>query len=263
MRKILGIIAILAMSIGVTSCNSSIDEDLTTVPEMVTVSLGYSVDDNTTRANANSLYSQLYEKVLSGDLVAESYKLKFTEKTTGETFNLLGEWDASTQVSIKAGSYRVTGTSTAYGEGIQDRCSIKFDTDVVVSSRTSKLTLRAEYDSFLFIFDKNVVKDAYISYLTSSSNLIERHFFEFNGFLYGFSSKLYNPQNDSYQYLTINYNNDKNVQMTSSKLNVKNGEYYVFDEYPASNSGSSGSSTLNYIWQTPSFTIDKMSYGKL
>lgn len=252
MKKYLVIFASLMMLAVVSSCSNYEYEEPT---QVVTLSLDCSLDG--TRANSNNLYNQLYNKILSKELIADSYVLKFTNKTTGESFDVRGNWNSTDAVSINTGTYKVTGSCSAYGAGIQDKCSIKFDTEATVTATSSKLVLKADYDCFLLIFDKKVVSNAYILYAIDKSNVIERHFFEYDNILYGFSKSLYNAENASNQYLYINYKDDEAKQISTKNLNVKNGEYYIFDEYPA------GVSILNLNWQTPTFTIDKMVYGKL
>lgn len=248
MKKYLAIFASLFM----LACSNYEYEEM---PQTVTLSLNYSID--ATRANGSDLYNQLYSKILSKELIADSYVLKFTNKTTGESFDVRGNWNSTDAVSINTGTYKVTGSCSAYGAGIQDKCSIKFDTEATVTATSSKLVLKADYDCFLLIFDKKVVSNAYILYAIDKSNVVERHFFEYDNILYGFSKSLYNAENASNQYLYMDYTDNEAKQIATKNLNVKNGEYYIFDEYPA------GISTLNLNLKYPNFTIDKMVYGKL
>lgn len=251
MKKYLAIFASLIM-LAMSSCSNYEYEEPT---QVVTLSIDCSIEG--TRANGSDLYTQLHNKILSKELVADSYILKFVNKNTGESFDVRGSWNSTDAVSIKTGIYKVTGTSTAYGAGIQDKCSIKFDTEAEVTATSSKLTLKALYDCFLLIFDKSIVSDAHILYGIDKSNMTERHFFECGNILYGFSRSLYNEENISPQYLYINYKDDNAVQYESNKLNTKIGEYYIFNDY------SMTTSTLNLNWQSISFSISKMSSGKL
>lgn len=247
MKKILSIIL---MSVLLTACNS--EEDFLVSEEMVTVSLDCSIDAKSTRAG-ETLYAQLYDKILSKELIADTYELTFTEKSTGEKNTLYGNWNDNTQFSIKTGNYVVTGYSTAEGLRLQDKCSLVFNTEVSINSSTKRISLKGNYDCFLLIFDKRTVKSATITY-TSGSNLIEKHFFELDGIYYAFSNKLYSDTNIQYQKLSVEYTNGKIEEFQTSKLNTKKGEYYIFD-----NSASSellGNSTFN-------FTLDQMKRGQL
>ena len=179
----------------------------------------------------------------------------FTNKETGEKSTLYGNWSDNTQFEIKTGNYTVQGGSTAEGVGIQDKCSISFNTEVSVTSNTNRLILKADYDCFLIIFDKRTVKDASITYLFSS-NLIERHFFEYGGMLYGFSGNLYNDKIAQYQKLRIEYTDGSIEERQSSKLNTKKGEYYIIEGTRSSSSELLGNSTIN-------FTIGQMRRGQL
>ena len=254
MKKIFSLFAIFAL----LSCDNSHDEYLTSHDEMVTVSLNYSVGQPT-RASENPLYTQLYNKILSKELIADSYSMTFTEKTTGMSFNVDGEWSTGTYLTVKSGTYRVTGASVIHDDniGIQDKCSIKFDTEITITSTSSNIIIQAEYDCFLLIFDKRSVADAFITYVNNNASLQEKHFFELpNSYIYyGFSSHLFNPSYSTSQRLTIIYNDDT-VEMQSNTLNVHNGEYYIFDDSTAPTDIIDNRQSLN-------FSIGKMTCGKL
>lgn len=255
MKKFLSIFASLLML--ASSCGNSVEE-FEEIPQMVTLKLDCSFENAATRANNNDLYLQFHQKILSRQLVANQYTLTFTNKETGETFRVDGKFNSNELVSIKVGSYKITGSANASGECIQDKCSIKFDTEAVVTANTSKLVLKADYNCFLLIFDKNVVSDAYVTYVNVWSSLEEKHFFELDNVYYGFSYKLYNENsNVGSQRLTVKYNNNQTEEFTSSNLNTRYGEYYIFDNYVTPTNPSS----LN--WQSVDFTIDKMTCGRL
>lgn len=242
-------LSIIAVTTILTSCSN---EEAFPVPEMVTITLDCSLDAKSTRAG-ESLYTQLYNKLSSKELIADSYQLIFTNKSTNEKFTLHGNWNDNTQFEIKAGTYNVTGYSTAEGLRIQDKCSLVFNTEVPISSNTSRISLKADYDCFLLIFDKKTVKNATITYI-SSSNLVEKHFFELDGMYYAFSNKLYSDTNTQYQKLTVEYTNGRLEEFQTNKLNTKKGEYYIFDS--SASSELLGNSTMN-------FTLDQMKRGQL
>ena len=255
MKKIFYFLIILCINI-IISCN--VDRNLSSDSQTVTLKLNYVIDDIITRTNNNELYLQIYNKIISRELIAPEYTLKFTNKETGETFNLSGKLNSNELISIKTGSYKITGSANATGEGLQDKCSIKFDTEATITTNSSILTLKADYNCFLLIFDKSIINDAYITYLNVGSSLVEKHFFEFNNTVYyGFSHKLYNENgNTSSQRLIIKYNNNQTVEVFSNKLNTKNGEYYIFNEYNMP-------STITYNWQSLNFTLNEMTCGRL
>lgn len=254
MKKFLSIFASFFMLAIFSSCHS-IDEFEET-PQMVTLKLDCSIGSESTRASGNEMYAKVYNKILSKELVADSYFLMFTNKASGERHILKGNWKTDS-VSLKVGSYQVEGVSDASGTGLQQKCSLKFKTEITVTANTTNLVLRGDYSCFLMIFDKKAVEDAYISYATTNTKIDEKHFFELGNFYYAFSTSLYNVEyNTASQYLVVKYK-DTIVKINSNKLNTKNGEYYIFDE----NSSPDDVSALGH--QSLSVELPQMNSGKL
>ena len=96
-----------------------------------------------TKATNAEVFDEFYQKIISGDLVAPSYELTFTEKTTGAIYSVSGNWSSKDMVTLRTGVYHVVGKSTAVGENIQDKCSLVFDDEITVDAQYGlKLDMR-------------------------------------------------------------------------------------------------------------------------
>lgn len=222
MKKFLSIFAISMMLL---SCSNS-TEDLPE-SETVLVSLDYSFSSNNI-TRSDDVNTFFYNKIISKELIAERYDLTFTNISTNEVYKCKGDWKDKNTISIKTGKYKVTGSSTADGEYIQNKCSIIFDTEIEIKPSSTNITLPANYDCFLIIFEKYAVKNVSNTYI-SGNNTITEFLFEYGDIFYAFSKQLYSGVNSpQYLIVTLNDNSSQYIQ-TNGNSKFEIGKYYVYD----------------------------------
>lgn len=153
MKKIAIIIAAILALLG---CQKPTPEP---IAKEVQISLSYSIDtpkgNDMTKITDEDIFDIFYQKMKTGELVAPSYELTFTEVNTKETYVFNGKWANKSLITMKTGKYNVTGKSKAEGEYIQELASLKFDEEIEITASTSAITLQAIYDCFLLIFVKS------------------------------------------------------------------------------------------------------------
>lgn len=234
MKKIF-LILICLLSI-FCSCNK-ID---TNIPKEVNVSFSYIMEQGSMYTKSNIFSDIFYTQIVSKDLVAEHYNIKLVETTTGETYSLQGNWKSNDMFTIKTGKYKVTGKSTGYGDYIQSKCSLKFNTEIDINSNDTIITIPAEYDCFLLIFSKDNVESVQCYYNNSSSGDYSYSSSEFAGYfnsldkyIYAFSNKLYkdDAKNPALMIsLKSKYDGSTNRSWFYTKtINFEIGKYYLYN----------------------------------
>lgn len=235
------IILILICLISVfCSCNK-ID---TNIPKEVNVSFSYIMEQGSMYTKSNVFSDVFYTQIVSKDLVAEHYSIKLVETTTGETYSLQGNWKSNDMFTLKTGKYKVTGKSTGYGDYIQSKCSLKFDTEIEIKSSDNIITIPAQYDCFLLIFNKDNVRSVECYYDSSkendnaySSSESAGQFNVLDKYLYAFSNKLYrdNAKNPvlliklNMTYKDGNYDTNNRSWFYTKTINFEIGKYYLYN----------------------------------
>lgn len=233
MKKFLAIAIVFAASFAAVSCGDYSEDDFFANESKTTmVSFDYSFMSggigNVTRAatSDDEAYTTLYNKILSKELIADSYTITLTEVSSNKSYTFSGNWNDNNSILIKTGTYNVTGKSTASGECLQSKCSIKFNTKIEIKASTSYITLPAEYDCMLLIFDRSVIKNAFVLYGINNSKVSEKNFFNCDNLYYGFSTKLYNENASANQFLIVDYYDDSRQNFSADKFEI--GKYYLF-----------------------------------
>lgn len=166
MKKYLSIFFVLIVAvITVSSCGITDSEE----SALIKCNLKYSLDNGTsmyvpTKSEASDIFDEFYAKLATGELVAESYELTFTDVATGTSYSFSGEWEDAV-VELQAATYKVTGISKASGEKTQEKCSIYFNETLTVSNQMPEIVLHAYYDCFLFVMTSeslSQVEDCYL-----------------------------------------------------------------------------------------------------
>ena len=247
MKDSLFAVAIAAFSL-TTSCQK-IGEEKTPEKEpekeTVSVKITYSITTDNgqlmpgTKASNSDVFNEFYQKIKSGDLVAPNYSFTFTEKNTGAIYKVNGTWAGKDMITLRTGSYKVVGTSTASGDNVQSKCSLLFDDDIVVDVNSKTITLKAKYDCSLIIFS-----DASIAKLSNFNGNSSTDLFKFNNYIYAFiHTTLYAEGKQDQAYLEGLHTNDTQFKIYTGKLNYEIGKYYVYNDINAA------------------FDIDKMDEG--
>lgn len=243
--------SVLAVVSMLASCSGESED--TPKANLAQVSFTYTLDTSTgsamkapaktaRKASGNSsVFSEFYTKIKSGDLVAETYDLTMTNLSTGEEYDFSGKWDTHKVTAIPTGRYKVAGTSTATGDNIQEKCSIKFSQEVEVVAGSNDITLNADYDCYLLVFtDKNITSVKNYSGQSSQS------LFTFGNYKYAFvNERLYAGGYQTEAYIGGSFSDGTNFTIPTGTLAFEKGKYYVYN-------------TL-----TNSFSIPEMEEGNL
>lgn len=178
------------------------------------------------RAVTNTeVFNEFYDKIKSGELVAPSYSFTLTEVNTGVVYTFNGQWDSHNFVTLNTGTYRIVGTSTAEGVGIQEKCSFIFDEQIEVNASSNVITLHANYDCFLLIFN-----NAQINSLENHNGESLSSFFTFSDYKYAFvNNKLYIEEQKNNAHILGKYTDDSEFKIFTGNLNFEKGKYYVYN----------------------------------
>ena len=236
MRNLLSRLTMLLMSImGLyfVSCtgNDANDEtsDLTTNNE-AKVYFVYTLDTSNgnfirgVKTNAD-VFNEIYEKIKTGDLVAPSFDLTLTEVNSGVVYTFKGKWNSHDLLTLRTGTYRVVGKSTAEGENIQEKCSFTFDELIDISITSNVITLQAKYDCSLLIFNNENIQT-----LQNFNGSALSSFFTFSTYKYAFvNNTLYDVAKKNEAYILGKYTDGAEFKIYTGNLNFEKGKYYVYN----------------------------------
>lgn len=234
MKKILLIVAAIAVLAGCKKPEAPI-----ILPEDVQITISYSLDTSVgsdmTKSSDAELWEKFYKKMKMGEMVAESYKLIFTELTSGAKYEFEGSWADQDIVTIKTGKYTVTGTSTSEQDNyIQKRASLIFDTEVTISASQTSITLPALYDCFLIAFAKSNITHLsnHVSYDSNMGGVSGETltFFTFDDHYYAFSRKLYNTKYAKECYIKGKREDGSSFTIYTADLAFEKGKYYFYTD---------------------------------
>jgi len=178
-----------------------------------------------TKTNNSDVFNEFYDEMKSGAMVAPSYELTFTEKTTNATYKFTGTWSGKNMITLRTGQYYVYGKSEALGENIQDKCSIIIDDNIIVDTDKTSITLKASYDCSLVVFS-----DASISSLSNFNGHESKPFFKFKTYYYAFvKSTLYNSSNKDKAYIEGTRKDNSSFNVFTGNLSFEKGKYYIYN----------------------------------
>jgi len=171
------------------------------------------------------VFDEFYAKLQNGEFVAPTYELTLTEQGSGAVQTVSGRWGSDNYVTLRTGTYRVTGRSTAEGENVQERCSFTFDETITVAAGSTAITLHADYDSFLLIFTGDD-----LSSLQNYNGEAARPFFTFGNYRYAFvNNSLYTELGKDAAYIEGEYGSGTLFRIMTGKLAFECGKYYVYN----------------------------------
>lgn len=251
------IMMVAMLSIGFTSCSSDEAEDVssqTKDPEEVKVCFVYTLDTSIgspmTRATGDDIFNEFYAKISNGDLIPDEYQLTLTETTTGVKYEFNGKWSAKDLITIRTGKYKVEGYTTASGAHIQEKCSIKFDEEIDITSSSNTISLNAQYNCFLLVFIDDNIADLKNRYSTEGGygSVAYEDFFSLSNYRYAFVNyTLYNSKStysDVFDCIEGKYLNGSSFMIYTKNLTFEKGKYYIYNSV------------------TNSFSIPKMEAGE-
>ncbi len=176
------------------------------------------------KSNAE-VFDEFYPKIQSGELVAGTYELTLTDVGSGAVCNFSGAWGSQNCVTLRTGTYHVTGTSRAEGEWLQDRCSFTFDETIDIKPGSSAVTLHADYDCFLLIFG-----GADLRSLQNNSGTSTQPFFTFGDYRYAFvNTSLCAESARDKACIEGEYTSGTAFRIMTGKLAFETGKYYVYN----------------------------------
>ncbi|CAG9922112.1 hypothetical protein [Bacteroides ovatus] len=155
MKKFLLTIAIVS---AFSSCSEESSSEQT--PTEVEVSLDFSFTESGSMTRTGSTaYTDFYNKYIkTKQLTPKNFDLTFTNKETGATATIRGNWNKKHSFKLLTGEYEVTGIShpyTLYSGQCIDSLYLKFNENITITNNTESVNLTVIYDSFMTIFDKN------------------------------------------------------------------------------------------------------------
>lgn len=200
-----------------------------------TVTLDLSEGNLFTRGGDDySIFTSFYDKMKSGDQLAESYELEIANMSTSAVYHVSGRWVEHDPVTLPAGVYKITGSSKAEGGSIQDRCSLLFEETVTVHSGDTNIVLHGIYDSSLLIINSDEITE-----IINFDGVETQPLFTFDTYRYAyFRDNLYLEGHKEDAYMGGTFRNGSNFRIPTGNLSFKKGSYYVI-------------SSLNYEIQLP------------
>ena len=195
---------------------SSCQEQNPTENQTTTHKLAFTFDNggsmyNPTKGVASDVFDEFYAKLTTGELVAETYNLTFTEVESGAAYSFSGSWEGAT-VELQAATYKVTGTSTAAGDKTQSKCSISFDETITVTNQMTDIVLNAYYDCFLFVMTSETLAN------------VDNCFLFNNTYWYAFVNGTF------VDTLTGSHKDGTRFSVEMNTYSFNKGKYYIYED---------------------------------
>lgn len=246
---------VMASTLGILSCSSN--EDIYK-PQDVKLTLDYTIvnSGSMSRSGGEDVYNKFYEKYIkTKKLTPQNYNLTFTNAETNDVvLNKTSAWNSKDGIVLPEGKYKVTGYS--YPSEIEivsgnnwsyyypsDTVYIAFDEVVSVTKDMSKLTLKANYDSYLLLFD-TVNTDSVVlgddsgnaftgNYAKTLAKDEDCHWIFMNAKFYSYSYQI----NKTYYYsFLIAQSGSDNIKLFTSSETYEKGKYYYYQYNGMTNS---------------------------
>lgn len=205
------------------------------IAKEIQISLSYSIDtpkgNDMTKATDKDVYDIFHQHMLTGELVASTYELEFTEINTGAKYSFSGSWKGTDMVTIIPGQYKVEGKSKSEGKYIQSSASLIFDEEIEITSKTTSITLQAKFDCFLIVFAKSNIKTIrlYHTYYGDSSYNIFKTLGEYY-YMFG-NGKLYENETRKKDACIVGDRDDKTLfKVYVGNANFEKGKYYIYND---------------------------------
>ncbi|MBO5916393.1 MAG: hypothetical protein J6Q25_05720 [Bacteroidales bacterium] len=247
MKKFLSMMLIMTSLVCFLSCSN--DEEYR-APQEVDLTLDYTFVESgsMTKVTGADVYDDFYNTYIKTEqLTPTSYSLTFRSKETNETvLSIDGTWCDDNSIRLPEGEYIVTGKSqpkereTYYGyEYPSDTAYLIFNENVKIIRDMKDLTLRADYDAFLMLFDSSNVNKICLYNGDSLSSNGEVFWLFMRDKNYRTSS----GSSTGYYDLTITRKNNDVINIKVKDIPFEKGKYYYFND------------------MTNSFDIPKMESG--
>jgi len=223
MKKFFSVFMLLSVAVLFFSCQKA-ERQILPVDEKPVFSISLSFEKGNfspITKNNESVFSEFYEKMNSGEMVALDYDLTFTNVNTGAVHKIKGKWNDDKMYTLRTGTYHIVGVSTAEGDFIQEKCSIVIDEEMDITASTSVIVLHPHYDCSLLVFTHPDITE-----LTTTINGVAYNFFTFNGYRYVFVRSSMSG-GDADAYISGRYSDETTFKIYTDKLSFVKGCYYI------------------------------------
>lgn len=254
MKKFLTVLAcllgLICFSCIKLSDDTPIDSQIITDPEIVAVSFNYTIDDmqpgnpivlgmpeellsQLTDEDYKMVHDQYYggfkEEILTGNLIYKQFKLDLTEKTTGEKYQFIDNYDTNNIFLIKPGTYKVSGkTNLSNYPSYQtnfSRCFLKIDDEITIKKEDTEIYINInDYDCFLLIFDNKGIANIDNTHLHDRTGLYQYRPSILNNYLYYF---LTSPQENDPRSIDV----VDGGEIYFKDYHFENGKYYIIPSF--------------------------------
>lgn len=240
MKKFLLTLILMAPALAFMGCrgDDSPDEPLPK-DEAVKLNLGFPFMQPANMSmgvEVETAYQNFFDNyVKNKKLAPKSYSLSFNNKEGNSAQSVSGLW-ADTSISIREGTYNVTGTSypTTYKgtnnetKLASDSLYVNFDESVNINKNATALTLTAKYDCYLLLFNaENIAEFSYLPYISDKAVKPQLAGDVYYLFVY---NKTYTENGHTKSlYVTIKKKDGATLGATIGGLGYEKGKYYYFD----------------------------------
>ena len=227
MKKMMSMILFAVSFLSFLSCSN---DDETYVPQNVEFTLDYTFveSNNMSRSTGADIFDEFYEKYIkTKTLTPKSYSLKFTNIETKAYAEFNGYWNHKDGIRLIEGEYEVTGSSSPVQKmtNASDSVYISFTDTVTITKDMKTLTLKADYNAYLLMFDAENINE--ISYNLGDNNntsyslkkINENIFYLFMNYIYG-----------QYTSIGIAHKDGKFSYIYLKGMPFEKGKYYYFND---------------------------------
>lgn len=142
-----------------------------------------------------------------------------------------GKWGEKNMIRLMEGSYDVTGYArpSSYNQTGIDTLSLSFEETITIVPNTTALTLNAQYDSYLLMFDASTIEKIQY-YYNNESNVIHGnkiHLPKGDDICYMFVKDFYGAKINTVQ---ITRKNSKFTEVDLKNIPLEKGKWYYFND---------------------------------
>jgi len=222
MKKLFSVFLSLSAALLFFSCDKADSPESANESAQFSISFTFDKEAFSTLTKSNAtVFNEFYEKMNTGELVAAAYDLTFTEVNTGVVYQIQGKWNEDKMVTVRTGTYQITGTSTAEGDFIQEKCSIVINEQLDIAASTTVIVLHPTYDCSLLVFTHPEITE-----LTNTVNGTATNFFVFSTYHYAFVRTSMSG-GDTGAYIAGRYSDNTTFRVLTNGFTFENGYYYI------------------------------------
>lgn len=213
-------------------CSNEKEEDTIkpNTPQEVTVTFDYSLweSGSMTRSTGSDLYTNFYDKYVKTKLLTPtSYSLSIGNKEMTKYTTIDGYWKSKDGIRLIEGTYDISGISKpGYTYNHVDSLALTFNEKVVITKETTAITLRANYLSYMLMFDANNIKSIEYSEYTNNGPYKTYNLKKADNIFYVFI----NQKPGASDKIIITRKNNSIITINPYGLSFEKGKYYYFND---------------------------------